>query len=134
MSSEVNFFDSLREFGATLSDSSEFDFTPIKNVLVDSVLVNRFVRAIYPEFKNNPLAPARLNEFFRAVLLTSIPVSIWVTHISDVYEWLADRGESAKFSDVLEYVHCSQDISYGESMKLVLDEYGFERAFCLGTT
>lgn len=95
---------------------------------IDERLLGDFVRVVYREFKNNPFADAQLSEFLRVVSISGIGISRWLRQIVDLYSWLAARQETARFSDAVQYVHCSLDISNGEPITLILEQYGFERA------
>jgi hypothetical protein len=93
------------------------------------------VRALYREWKNNPLAAPHLVELCSRSLVSEFSLAEWVEQVVRMYEWLHERRSTAAFSDVLEYVSCAFEgstLQPGHNLDWYLNNYGFERATSLG--
>jgi hypothetical protein len=93
------------------------------------------VRALYREWKNNPMAAAHLVELCSRSFASEFSLTEWVEQVVRMYEWLHERRSTAPFSDVLEYVSCAFEASTlqpGHNLDWYLNNYGFERAISLG--
>jgi hypothetical protein len=98
-------------------------------------LEQAFVRALYREWKNNPLAAPHLVELCSRSFASEFSLTEWVEQVVRMYEWLHERRSTAPFSDVLEYVSCAFEASTlqpGHNLDWYLNNYGFERATSLG--
>lgn len=90
-----------------------------------------FVRAVYRELKNNPLAATQLSEICYRASRSDAPLSSWISELVCAFNWLGARGRTAKVADVLEYVSCAVEGSSrqaGHNVEWYLDNYGFERS------
>lgn len=90
-----------------------------------------FVRAVYRELKNNPLAASLLSDICERASRSDSPLSAWISELVCAFRWLGERGSTAKVSDVLEYISCALEGSSrqsGHNVQWYLDNYGFERS------
>lgn len=97
---------------------------------LDPGMAAALVRAVYREFKNNPRAHEALELLFSRVEFSDRALSDWIEQIVRLYGWLEARGDTALFSDVVEYVSCSMHGSAsqpGHDLVWYLEQYGFEK-------
>jgi hypothetical protein len=90
-----------------------------------------FVRAVYRELKNNPLAGPLLSDICDRASRSDSPLSAWIGELVCAFQWLGDRGRTAKVGDVLEYISCALEGSSrqsGHNVEWYLNNYGFERS------
>jgi|688.fasta_scaffold169158_2 hypothetical protein len=90
-----------------------------------------FIRVVYNEFKNNPIAVEAAQNFYVQVIKSDRCIDEWLQQILLVYRWLNERGLGAKFSDVVEYSSCAWSGDSTGGVQTYLDSYGFERSFRL---
>jgi hypothetical protein len=88
------------------------------------------VRAVYYEVKSDPSARYLINTLASRCEFSTQSISEWVGEVLKVYGWIKNRGESAKFCDILDYVGCALEgssLQMGHDILWYLSEYGFER-------
>ena len=93
-----------------------------------------FIRALYREWKNNPLAISHLSDLCSRGLASEFSLTEWVEQVVRMYDWLRERRSTALFPDVLEYVSCAFEgsaLQPGHNLDWYLTHYGFERCFPL---
>jgi len=93
------------------------------------------IRALYREWKNNPLAASHLSELCSRGLSSEFSLTQWAEQIVRMYDWLRQQDSTALFSDVLEYVSCAFEgsaLQPGHNLDWYLTNYGFERSTRLG--
>jgi hypothetical protein len=93
------------------------------------------VRAVYSEVKSDPGVRYLINTLVSRCEFGAYSISEWVAEVLKVYSWIKDRGESAKFSDIIDYVGCALEgssLQMGHDIRWYLSEYGFERVVRVG--
>lgn len=90
-----------------------------------------FVRAVYPELKNNPAAKDLLISLAESAHASDAPLAAWITEILATCRWLEERGRRARLADMVDYVSCAVEgsaLQQGHSVEWYLSNYGFERS------
>ncbi len=111
---------------STLSQEARRAFATIPETLVSD-----FVRAVYPELKNNPAAANTLVALAESAHVSDAPLTSWVREIVTTCRWLEERGRRAKLADMIDYVSCAVEgssLQQGHSVEWYLSNYGFERS------
>jgi hypothetical protein len=93
-------------------------------------------RALYRQWKNNPAAPSHLSDLCSRALASEFSLDEWCDQVVRMYAWLEERGSTALFPDVLEYVSCAFDgscLQLGHNLDWYLTNFGFERCSPLPT-
>ncbi len=91
-------------------------------------------RVLYREWKNNPTATRQLTDLCNRALASEFSLDEWFEQVLRMYEWLRERGSTALFSDVLEYVSCAfegSSLQPGHNLDWYLTNFGFERCLPL---
>lgn len=94
-----------------------------------------FVRAVYHEFKNNPLASAHLRALIERASASEYSLGEWIEQLVVAYRWLDERARRARFVDIVDYISCAMDGSMrqaGHDVAWYLEQYGFERSIECG--
>lgn len=94
-------------------------------------LATDFVRAVYPELKNNPAAKDLLISLAESAHASDAPLAAWITEILTTCRWLQERGRRARLADMVDYVSCAVEgsaLQQGHSVEWYLSNYGFERS------
>ena len=89
-----------------------------------------FARVLYREWKNNPTAIAQLADLCNRALASEFSLDEWFEQVVRMYDWLRERGSTALFSDVIEYVSCAfegSSLQPGHNLDWYLTNFGFER-------
>jgi len=87
-------------------------------------------RALYREWKNNPAAPSLLSGLCHRALASEFSLDEWCAQILRMYDWLQERGSTAHFCDVVEYVSCAFEgscLQPGHNLDWYLETFGFDR-------
>jgi hypothetical protein len=87
-------------------------------------------RVLYREWKNNPAAPSLLSELCNQALSSEFSLDEWCTQILRMYDWLKERGNTAHFCDVVQYVSCAFEgscLQPGHNLDWYLETFGFDR-------
>jgi hypothetical protein len=94
------------------------------------------VRVLYPEWKNNPASVSHLSAVCERAVASEFSLEEWFEQITRMYDWLRERGRTARFADVLEYVSCAfegSSLQPGHNLDWYLSNFGFERCSPLST-
>ena len=87
-------------------------------------------RVLYREWKNNPAAPSLLSGLCNRALSSEFSLDEWCAQILRMYDWLKERGNTAQFCDIVEYVSCAFEgscLQPGHNLDWYLETFGFER-------
>jgi len=98
---------------------------------LDAERTRSFVRAVYRELKNSPLARTALADLIRRAEESELPLAMWIEDITRTYTWLDARSLKASFTDIVDYVGCAIEASErqtGHSIEWYLESYGFARS------
>jgi hypothetical protein len=104
---------------------------------LDSELARSFVRSVYRDVKNSPLARTALADLLRRAEKSELPLDMWIKDITRVCAWLETQASKASFADIVDYVGCAiegSDLQTGHSIEWYLEHHGFARCEKIATT
>ena len=123
--------DTLATFASIFSLANVSDEQRAALSAVKPDLAAEFVRSIYREVKNNPRGDVLLGALLQRAGESGLSLSEWMSDAVVVYQWLAQRNQTASLADTLEYISCALEgsaLQMGHSLQWYLECHGFANA------